>query len=73
MTVIAEGVETIEQLNQLQIKQCQHAQGYFFSPPLDSFSLEQLISSSLHPNPLLSWEKPITLKPLGALMSRFGL
>ncbi len=52
MTVIAEGVETIEQLNQLQIKQCQYAHGYFFSPRLDSFSLEQLISSSLHPNPM---------------------
>ncbi|MBW4458062.1 MAG: hypothetical protein KME55_38625 [Nostoc indistinguendum CM1-VF10] len=52
-------METIEQLNQLQIKQYQHAQGYFFSPPLDSFSLEQLISSSLYLNPLLSWEKPI--------------
>jgi diguanylate cyclase (GGDEF)-like protein len=48
--VIAEGVETIEQLTQLQIKQCQYAQGYFFSPPLDSFSVEQLISSSLHLN-----------------------
>ncbi|WP_341531779.1 EAL domain-containing protein (plasmid) [Nostoc sp. UHCC 0302] len=48
--VIAEGVETIEQLKQLRIKQCQHAQGYFFSPPLDSFSVEQLISSSLHLN-----------------------
>ncbi|MEJ6486235.1 EAL domain-containing protein [Nostoc punctiforme UO1] len=48
--VIAEGVETIEQLKQLQIKQCQHAQGYFFSPPLDSFSVEQLISSGLHLN-----------------------
>jgi diguanylate cyclase (GGDEF)-like protein len=54
--VIAEGVETIEQLTQLQVKQCQQAQGYFFSRPLDSFSVEQLISSSsylnLNPHPL---------------------
>jgi diguanylate cyclase (GGDEF)-like protein/PAS domain S-box-containing protein len=46
--VIAEGLETMEQLRQLQIKQCQHAQGYIFSQPLDSKSVDTLIASNLH-------------------------
>ena len=34
MQVIAEGVETEEQLNQLKLLKCQYAQGYLFSEPL---------------------------------------
>lgn len=45
--VIADGVETMEQLRQLQIKKCKHAQGYIFSQPLDSQSVDTLIASSL--------------------------
>ncbi|MBD2250768.1 EAL domain-containing protein [Nostoc parmelioides FACHB-3921] len=45
--VIAEGVETMDQLRQLQIKKCKHAQGYIFSQPLDSQSVDTLIASSL--------------------------
>ena len=36
MQVIAEGVETEEQLNQLQLLKCQYAQGYLFSEPMDA-------------------------------------
>ncbi|BBD66103.1 hypothetical protein NIES4072_02180 [Nostoc commune NIES-4072] len=46
--VIAEGIETREQLTQLQIKKCKHAQGYIFSRPLDSHSVDALIASSLY-------------------------
>ncbi|AUB37959.1 hypothetical protein COO91_03911 [Nostoc flagelliforme CCNUN1] len=46
--VIAEGIETIEQLTQLQIKKCKHAQGYIFSRPLDSNSVDALIASGLY-------------------------
>ncbi|MFI4939367.1 MAG: EAL domain-containing protein [Burkholderiales bacterium] len=34
LTVIAEGVETVEQLNFLREQQCDHMQGYYFSRPL---------------------------------------
>ncbi|MBD2533789.1 EAL domain-containing protein [Nostoc flagelliforme FACHB-838] len=46
--VIAEGIETREQLTQLQMKKCKHAQGYIFSRPLDSNSVDTLIASSLY-------------------------
>ena len=35
MQVVAEGVETEAQLNQLKLMKCQYAQGYYFSKPLD--------------------------------------
>ncbi|MGL5508541.1 MAG: putative bifunctional diguanylate cyclase/phosphodiesterase, partial [Microcoleaceae cyanobacterium] len=34
MDVIAEGIETVEQLNKLRILGCEHGQGYFFAKPL---------------------------------------
>ncbi|MCC5650279.1 EAL domain-containing protein [Nostoc sp. XA013] len=48
INVIAEGIETIEQLTQLKIKKCNNAQGYIFSQPLDSKSVDALIASSLY-------------------------
>ncbi|MEH2208622.1 MAG: EAL domain-containing protein [Nostoc sp.] len=47
--VIAEGVETLEQLAQLRVMKCKYAQGYFFSQPLDSKSVETLILSGIEP------------------------
>ncbi len=41
--VIAEGVETLEQLTQITAMKCKYAQGYLFSQPLDSKSVETLI------------------------------
>jgi EAL domain-containing protein (putative c-di-GMP-specific phosphodiesterase class I) len=34
MQVIAEGVETADQLEQLKLLKCQYGQGYLFSKPL---------------------------------------
>lgn len=45
MNVIAEGVETIEQLNLLRSLQCEYGQGYFFSKPVDSQSATVLIAT----------------------------
>jgi diguanylate cyclase (GGDEF)-like protein len=36
MQVVAEGVETEEELNQLKLMKCQYAQGYLFAKPMDA-------------------------------------
>ena len=46
MDVVAEGVETIEQLAQLRALDCEYAQGYLFAPPLDAEAAEKLLSEN---------------------------
>ncbi|MEH2296867.1 EAL domain-containing protein [Nostoc sp.] len=46
--VIAEGIETAEQLAQLRAMKCKYAQGYFFCKPLDSKLIERLMASGAH-------------------------
>ena len=46
MDVIAEGIETTAQLDQLKLLKCEHGQGYFFSKPLSREEAEALIASS---------------------------
>lgn len=46
INVTAEGVETQEQLTILRELKCEYAQGYFFSPPLNSEKAEALIMAS---------------------------
>ncbi|MET0071439.1 MAG: EAL domain-containing protein [Candidatus Thiodiazotropha sp.] len=46
LEVVAEGVETEEQLNQLRNMNCEYAQGYLFSRPIDADSMGQLLQSS---------------------------
>jgi EAL domain-containing protein (putative c-di-GMP-specific phosphodiesterase class I) len=43
MDVIAEGVETETQLNQLKELECKYMQGYLFSKPLYSYDIEALL------------------------------
>ncbi|WP_254174606.1 putative bifunctional diguanylate cyclase/phosphodiesterase [Planktothrix pseudagardhii] len=43
MSVVAEGVETLEQILELKQLGCHYGQGYFFSRPLDSEGIKQLI------------------------------
>ncbi len=45
MQVIAEGVETKDQLEQLKLLKCQYAQGYLFSEPLTATHAEMFILS----------------------------
>jgi len=55
LKVIAEGVETEEQLKFLRHKECDEAQGYLVSPPLSLEELQTVISSRTvpcgHPTP----------------------
>lgn len=45
MSVVAEGVETHEQMSTLRQLGCEYAQGYFFSRPIIAADAEQLIKS----------------------------
>ncbi|OPY89298.1 MAG: Phytochrome-like protein cph2 [Syntrophus sp. PtaU1.Bin208] len=45
MDVIAEGIETTEQMKKLQDMECQRGQGFFFSRPMDESAVASLLSS----------------------------
>jgi len=47
MGVIAEGVETEEQVDHLKALKCEYAQGYYFSRPLDAESAGELITPEI--------------------------
>ena len=47
VNVIAEGVETREQLDFLQQRNCQQAQGYYFARPLDPQQFEAFITQGI--------------------------
>jgi EAL domain-containing protein (putative c-di-GMP-specific phosphodiesterase class I) len=44
LDAIAEGIETEEQLKQLQVLGCKLGQGYLFSKPVDAKTVERLLS-----------------------------
>jgi diguanylate cyclase len=45
--VIAEGIETPEQLNTLKSLSCKHGQGYYFAEPLDAIGASKLLVNNL--------------------------
>ncbi|MCC5616082.1 EAL domain-containing protein, partial [Nostoc sp. CHAB 5836] len=47
MSVTAEGIETVEQLAQLKVLQCDYGQGYFFLPPMGRAEVEILLAANL--------------------------
>ncbi len=53
MDVVAEGVETREQLDLLKSLGCQFGQGYFFSKPMDRQAAEAFICENYSPTVLL--------------------
>ncbi len=48
MSIVAEGVETAEQLSRLRSLNCEYAQGYFFSKPAPSSVIEALLKRNPH-------------------------
>ncbi|MFV0447336.1 MAG: cache domain-containing protein [Vibrio sp.] len=50
MTVVAEGVETMEQFNVLSEYGCEVVQGYYFAPPLTIESISEIFHLSLQSN-----------------------
>lgn len=55
MGVIAEGVETKEQVERLRELNCEHGQGYFFSRPVDPEVAGKLIQKMLGDQPVGNW------------------
>jgi PAS domain S-box-containing protein len=49
MEVVAEGTETAEEISYLKTLDCEFAQGYFFSKPVDSMAAEALLRENLSP------------------------
>jgi len=47
LTIVAEGVETKEQLDYLCNKQCDRAQGFFFSKPLNTDALASFFPKAI--------------------------
>ena len=51
LEVIAEGIETKQQLNQLRMLECQMGQGYYYSRPLDAAAAEAYLADrAIHAN-----------------------
>jgi EAL domain-containing protein (putative c-di-GMP-specific phosphodiesterase class I) len=48
MEVIAEGIETEEQYQQLKMLGCEYGQGYLFSRPVDNDAVQHLLSQDAH-------------------------
>lgn len=48
LNVVAEGVESDFQVSVLKSVRCNHVQGYFFSRPKDSLSIESFLSVPIH-------------------------
>jgi diguanylate cyclase (GGDEF)-like protein/PAS domain S-box-containing protein len=49
MKVTAEGIETLEQLNELESLNCENAQGFFLSRPIDSGAATEMLRQSTAP------------------------
>lgn len=56
LRVVAEGVETIDQLAFLKANHCDEIQGYYFSPPVPADQIEKLM--------MQHWEKKLLIKVL---------
>ncbi len=49
LKAMAEGIEEIEQLEQLKTMDCRFGQGYYFAPPQNQAAIEKIISGKIPP------------------------
>ena len=59
MNVVAEGIETRDQLSQLTALGCDFGQGYYFARPADAATIEALLASGAAPFFLAGWEEDL--------------
>lgn len=59
--VVAEGVETEDQLDFLNRHDCDFVQGYFFSKPLPRQDFEDLLDREIHQGVPKNWDRELTL------------
>lgn len=60
LNVVAEGIETIDQLQWLQEHGCEYGQGYLFSPPVPAGEVDELLTTGLPASLLHHRGLPIT-------------
>jgi EAL domain-containing protein (putative c-di-GMP-specific phosphodiesterase class I) len=47
LKVVADGVETVQEVDEFVVLDCEYAQGYFFSRPVDEAAVVRLLISDL--------------------------
>ena len=70
--MVAEGVETAEQLAELRALGCEYAQGYLFSPAVPAAELAALLADDPHVGTLTSQLVPLEREevPVGVIRRR---
>jgi len=61
LRVVAEGVETLEELNFLQAHNCHEGQGYYFSRPLPPEEFAKFLAGGASKGPLVSEMRKLRL------------
>ena len=72
MDVIAEGVETREQIIQLTGLGCQYVQGYLLSKPVDGAAMQELIAQTHQQTQMHSHMQPMVTAPISEALSDSG-